>query len=227
VKSQTYTSGTTYSLVDDVGDAALANELYRPWGAGPVVSALGCHSGRLVGGYGNRVYVSDFIPVGQDTDPYPRWANPPVEEADGWAFDIGAAQTEQVLACEAGDVLYILTDVAVRYMPDMSSGAVPVWLWSPGIVGPMASCYAEQRLFWAAHDGIYTTGNREEGRGDHSRLARRVHEVAGARHHARARRAEPGAVRLLWRQVPPVRSAHRCLDARHAGALHRARCCVG
>lgn len=161
VKSTSFSSGTTYSaILDDQGSKVLTNELWRPNGTLPRLNTLASWGGRLVGGYENRVYISDFIPVSQDANPYPRFAKIAVEDADGWAFDIASSNAEPIQTIVAGDVPYIISNKQCWFMPSLAPDTPPVLITSKGGVGRKSAIYVENTLIWASHDGVYTCGDR-------------------------------------------------------------------
>src|SRR5262249_54954861 len=85
-----------------------------------------------------------------------------LEEADGWAFDIAESNAEQVLSLISGDALYVLTNENMFVMNDLSPNSDPVKVFSRGVIGRQASVWAEDALFWVAHDGIYAGVNRTQ-----------------------------------------------------------------
>jgi len=170
VTSQTYAAGVTaYSLTDNVGDAALSHALYKAGGTPPPCLAMAAVNGRLVAGGDpanpSRVSISSYLPFGKDTDPFPQFPAIPLIPADGWSFDIAPTSSEGVLWCGRGDnAAYILTNEAAYLLTNLDaplSGTPPLYkVWERGVIGRRSACWAEEALYWCAHDGIYKTQAR-------------------------------------------------------------------
>lgn len=163
-------SGTQWSIMDDTGDATLANQSYKAGGPPPSCMALAALAGRLICGGDpanpQRVSISSYNPfaanvAGGAVDPFPQFPQIALEEADGWSFDIAPTGSEQVLWIGAGDLAaYILTNEACYVMTDLSSNGRPYKVYERGVLGRRGACWAEAMLFWCAHDGIYAAENR-------------------------------------------------------------------
>lgn len=157
-------AGNTATLVDDLGVAVLSNASYKSTGTPPSANALAGMAGRLIAGGApttpNRLYISSYLPFTQSNDPFPQFPEIAVEDADGWSFDIAPSPAEGILALVAGDALYVLTNRACYVMVDLTPNAFPYQIFDRGVVGRRACCWAENRLFWAADDGIYEAANR-------------------------------------------------------------------
>lgn len=157
-------AGNTATLVDDLGVAVLSNASYKSTGTPPSATALAGMAGRLIAGGApttpNRLYISSYLPFTQSNDPFPQFPEIAVEDADGWSFDIAPSPSEGILALVAGDALYVLTNRACYVMVDLTPNAFPYQIFDRGVIGRRACCWAENRLFWAADDGIYEAANR-------------------------------------------------------------------
>jgi hypothetical protein len=173
VTTQTLTAGDilagTYRFVDTAGLTTLANAKFKPGGTPPPCNALAARAGRLiaagVGNEGHRLYISSFTAPSATSDPFPQFPQIAVEEADGWAFDIGTSNAEQIQGLVNGDALYVLTNEAVYSMFDLTApvdGRTPEFtrVFQRGSIGRRAAIYVENTLFWAAYDGIYAGRNR-------------------------------------------------------------------
>ena len=155
------TSGGSYTFTDDGGDTILSNQLYKAGGTAPILQALSAHAGRLVGGNGQRVYISSYTAPGTGgTNPIPQWPAIALEDADGWAFDIYPSSLEQIQCVNGeGDSVYILTQETVYTLSDLTPGSVPYLVYRRGALGRRACCYAENKLFWCSYDGVYQAEN--------------------------------------------------------------------
>jgi hypothetical protein len=160
---------TTYSLVDDAGDAGAANQSYRGGGPPPACTALAARAARLIAGGApatpNRLFISSYVPINTDAegttaDPFPQFPQTNIDSSDGWSFDIATTAAEQILTLENGDALYIGTNEAVYAMQDITPNSPPYQVFARGPISRQAMIWAEERLFWAAHDGIYTCRSR-------------------------------------------------------------------
>src|SRR5579871_516393 len=174
VKAQTpVTPGTTtYSIIDDTGDATLSHQLYKAGGTPPPCTAMAAVNGRIVCGGDpsnpNRVYISSYVApnsqpslFGSAGDPFPQFPAIPIIASDGWAFDIAPTAAEQVLWLGNGDrAAYIGTNEAMYVMTSLDPNSPPFKVFERGVIGRRAACWAESALFWAAHDGIYMAQNR-------------------------------------------------------------------
>jgi len=170
VTSQTYGVGvTTYSLTDNVGDAALSHALYKAGGTPPPCLAMAAVNGRLIAGGDpanpSRVSISSYLPFGKDADPFPQFPAIPLIAADGWSFDIAPTSSEGVLWCGRGDnAAYILTNEATYLLTNLDApltGTPPLYkVWERGAISRRGACWAEEALYWCAHDGIYMTQAR-------------------------------------------------------------------
>jgi hypothetical protein len=183
VTSQTYgASITTYTLIDNVGDAALSHRLYKAGGTPPPCLAMAAVNGRLLTGGDpanpNRVSISSYLPFGKDSDPFPQFPAIPLIAADGWSFDIAPTSSEGVLWCGRGDnAAYILTNEAAYLLTNLDaplSGTPPLYkIWERGVISRRAACWAEEALTWCAHDGIYRT----QGRGGAEELTKPIRRL--------------------------------------------------
>lgn len=170
VTSQTYGAGvTTYALKDNVGDAALSHSLYKAGGTPPPCTAMAAVNGRLIVGGDpanpSRVSISSYLPFGKDSDPFPQFPAIPLIAADGWSFDIAPTSSEGVLWCGRGDnAAYILTNEATYLLTNLDAplaGTPPLYkVWERGVISRRGACWAEEALYWCAHDGIYRTQAR-------------------------------------------------------------------
>jgi hypothetical protein len=158
-----------WSIADNAGDAALSHALYKAGGTPPPCTALAAVNGRLVAGGDpanpNRVNISSYLPFGQNSDPFPQFPAIPLISADGWSFDIAPTSSEGVLSCVAGDrALYILTNEATYLLTNLDApltGTPPLYkVWERGTISRRAQCWAEEALYYCAHDGIYMTEAR-------------------------------------------------------------------
>lgn len=161
VKAYIYSSGTTYSITDDVGEATLSHQSYVAGGAPPACTAMAAVNGRLIALYENRVFISSYVPFAQTTDPFPQFPDVAVLDADGWSFDIAPTAAEQGLWTGNGDrSAYILTNEACYVMTDLRPNSIPYKVFERGVISRRGACWAEEACFWAAHDGIYMARNR-------------------------------------------------------------------
>lgn len=161
VKTQTLVGGeTTWSITDDQGDGALTHDLFRPGGTPPQATCLTARAQRLIAAYQNRVYISSFIATSMSSDPYPQFPDIAVEDSDGWSFDIAPSNVEQVQFLCNGDALYIVTNEATYVMTQLEPNSPPFKIFERGAMGRRACCWAENRLFVASHDGVYSFANR-------------------------------------------------------------------
>lgn len=152
---------TTYSLTDNKGDSILSGTGWKPNGGLPKLTTLSSWGGRLFGGFQNTLYVSDFVPFGEDTDPYPKFAKLAIEEANGWQAEISPSKTsEEIIACISGDVPYILTNQRVMFLPSLFPTTTPELIYHRGVIGRNAVLYAEASLFWVGSDGVYFSSDR-------------------------------------------------------------------
>lgn len=161
VKAVTYGAGvSTYAITDDQGDSVLTHDLYKPGGTPPRCNAMAARAQRLICAYENRIYISSYIPPGLTFDPFPQFPDIPSLDADGWAFDISPSSFEQVQYLTNGDALYILTNEAAYVMTDLTPNSPPFKAFERGCLGRRAACWAENELFYAAHDGVFSIQNR-------------------------------------------------------------------
>lgn len=165
-------SGATYSIADDVGGATLSHQSYDPKGSPPAVRAMCAYHGRLITGSENRLTISDYVPAGETTDPFPQFSKIPDQEADGWAFDIAPSNVEQITSLVSGDVLYVLTNENLYLMDDVTPNAIPLKVISRGAVGPLAACWAEGMCFYIGQDGVY-----QAARADVTELSQSIRRV--------------------------------------------------
>jgi hypothetical protein len=165
----TFWISNTWSIADNVGDAALSHALYKAGGTPPPCLAMAAVNGRLITGGDpanpSRVSISSYLPFGQDTDPFPQFPAIPLIPADGWSFDIAPTSSEGVLWCGRGDnAAYILTNEATYLLTNLDaplSGTPPLYkVWERGVISRRGACWAEEALYWCAHDGIYRTQAR-------------------------------------------------------------------
>jgi hypothetical protein len=152
-------AGTTWTITDNIGQSAAANAVYNPGGPGPQTSTMCSFAGRLVAGYGTRVYISSFTPVTAASNLIPQWPPIAVQDSDGWAFDIAPTPTEQILSIVSGDAVYICTNKRVLALRSLTPGTVPFEVLNRGVIGRQAALYAEQQLIWASYDGVYAAQN--------------------------------------------------------------------
>lgn len=91
------------------------------------------------------------------SSPLPAWPPIAIEEADGWAYDVAPSAEEQITALNGdGDALYVFTNEACYVLPDLDPGSVPSLVMRRGALGNHAACYAEDAIFWASYDGVYS-----------------------------------------------------------------------
>lgn len=159
VKEVPVTPGGSYTIRDDTGKKPLVNINWIPRGTVPRATSCATFGGRIVTAYENRVTISDYTPV-DDTGTVPRFAKVPVEETDGWSFDIGPTNTDQIQALVSGDSLYILTNEKCYSMPSLEPGSIPVLVFARGCVGRDAAIYVENLLVYASNDGVYVVADR-------------------------------------------------------------------
>lgn len=175
VKAQTLTMPTaSVTFEDDIGDTIYGNAAYKAGGTQSRCNAMAARHGRLILGWENRLWISSYI--GADTaasSPMPTFPAIAIEESDGWAFDIAPANTEQIQALVNGDALYILTNEGVYAMWQVSPNSPPYQVLRRGVVSRRGAIYAEDRLFWAAWDGIYTA----QGRADAVEMTRDIRRI--------------------------------------------------
>jgi hypothetical protein len=156
----TVTSGAAYNLVDNGGVGKLANQVYVAGGVGPPCNALGAYAGRLIAGMGQRVFWSSFIPTSNTSNPFPQWPDIPLTDSDGYSYDIGPSSEQQIQVINGeGDGAYIVTQDQCWVQTDPTPGALPVFIYDRGALGRHAGCFAEERFFWAAYDGVYQAVN--------------------------------------------------------------------
>lgn len=165
----TFWSSFAWSIADNVGDAALSNQLYKAGGTPPPCIAMAAVNGRLVSGGDpanpNRVSISSYLPFGQTSDPFPQFPAVPIIAADGWSFDIAPTSSEGVLSIVRGDhAAYILTNEATYFLSNLDAplNVTPALykVWERGVMSRRGACWAEEALYWVAHDGIYMTEAR-------------------------------------------------------------------
>lgn len=169
VGATTWDGSWNWQIADNVGDNALSNQLYKAGGTPPPCTAMAAVNGRLVTAGDpanpNRVAISSYLPFGQTTDPFPQFPAIPLIAADGWSFDISPTSSEGVLWCGSGDrSAYILTNESCYLLTNLDaplSGTPPIYkVWERGTISRRGACWAEEALYWCAHDGIYTTKAR-------------------------------------------------------------------
>lgn len=172
VTSQAQTPGAGYTITDSAGVYTLSNQLYIPGGPPPACIAMCGAGGRLVAGGDPanpaRFYVSSYLAFGQDIDPFPQFPAVPSLITDGWAADLAPTAAEQILALEYGDnVVYMLSNEGCYVLASTDAplyGPPPFQeVWRKGVIGREAACWADDKLFWAAHDGVYMARNRNYG----------------------------------------------------------------
>lgn len=171
VKEIAVAPGSGYSITDDTGDATLTHALYKPGGSPPTGRAIASLGGRLIAGGDpaapNRLNVSSFVAFGQTSDPFPQFPTTPQIASDGYAYDLSPTASEQILWLGEGDrALYVATNESVFVLTDLAaplSGQTPPLyrIWGRGSMGRRAVVWAENQLFWAAHDGIYSAQGRQ------------------------------------------------------------------
>lgn len=173
VKEITNPGTGTLTITDDLGPRTLANQPYKGTGTPPPCRAMAALGGRLAAGgnpaFPNRLYISNFLPFGQDTDPFPSFPDVPVIASDGHSFDLGDSAGEGIVALVAGDkALYLLTNQAAYIMDDLSpfapigTGSVPYELIRKGVVSRRGYAWWDAGLVWCSHDGIYLARGRGE-----------------------------------------------------------------
>lgn len=155
------------TIRDTLGAKARSQAAYKAGGTPPASRALCAVGGRLLAGGDpsnpNRLSISSFLPFGQDTDPFPQFPSLPVIESDGHAFDISATASEAILWLGSGDnIAYIGTSEAMYFMPDLRPQSPVYQIARKGVMGKEAACWCENRLIWAAPDGVYVSANRGE-----------------------------------------------------------------
>lgn len=170
VKTKAVASGAAYTITDDRGASSLASTLYVAGGPPVPCVAMGARAGRLAMGGDptnpNRVSISNFVPFGQDSDPFPQFSPIPLLTSDGVAFDLGPSASEQVLWIGNGDALYIGTNEAMYGMSDLTPSGEPYKIAERGVIGRRAAIYCDLNemgagvLCWAAHDGVYLSWGR-------------------------------------------------------------------
>jgi hypothetical protein len=160
VKSNTISPGAGYTILDDQGGLTETNDKWRPNGSLPRARTMCSFGGRLVTAYENRITISDFVPQGQDTDPFPRFAPTAIEDSDGWAFDLGPGNYEQIQAAVSGDIVYLLTSHNCYLMSSLSPNTAPYRVFAKGALGRSAAIYVENALIWASNDGVYINSDR-------------------------------------------------------------------
>lgn len=162
-RTQTWSTTTTsVSLVDNLGDTVLSAQLYKAQGTPPRCAAMSSRAGRIISAYDNRLWISSFISPSKTSNPFPSFPAVALESADGWAFDVSPAKTEQIAAIINGDALYVLTNECCYSMPDVDPGSPCYTVVRRGVIGRQAAVYAEDRLFWASADGLYSATNRSQ-----------------------------------------------------------------
>lgn len=154
-------TGTVWSITDNTGSGASANQLYTAGGPFPPSTQMTAYKGRLVSIYQNQVNISSFTPVGVSTNPVPEWPPIALIAADGWSFDVSPAPTEIGYCVNGdGDALYIGTSASVRSMSDVSPDSPTFTVLRRGVIGRQAYGYYEDKFFWCAWDGIYMSSNQ-------------------------------------------------------------------
>lgn len=151
---------TTYTITDTSGKNALSNILWKQTGTYPQANTMCSHAGRLITAFGPRINIGNFLPFGQTTDPFPIFANIPLEDSDGWAFDIADSDAEQVQTVVSGDVVYVLTQSNCWSLPDLTPGSKPYKAHTRGCLGRRAAIYEENALIFCSHDGVYLIADR-------------------------------------------------------------------
>lgn len=162
----TYAQSSAYALIDPGGLAVLSNLIYKAGGVPPRCEALASFAGRLIAGYQNTIYVSNFTPTSNTSNPFPQFPDVPIETADGWSFQF-ASKAEQIQSIMAGDVVYILTNYGLRVLTDVDAplfGAPSLFkVGEYGAVSRTGAIFAEDgRLFWCSYKGIYVGKGRTE-----------------------------------------------------------------
>lgn len=165
----TFWSSFAWSIADNAGDAALSHQQYKAGGTPPPCTALAAVNGRLLSGGDsanpNRVSISSYLPFGQTSDPFPQFPAVPIISADGWSFDIAPTSSEGVLSIVRGDhAAYILTNEATYFISNLDAPLFttpPLYkVWERGVMSHRGAWWAEEALYWIAHDGIYMTEAR-------------------------------------------------------------------
>ena len=161
VKNKTYGAAvTSVQIADDLGIDTLTHELYKSQGTPPRVTCLAARSQRLIGAYENRVYVSSFTPTSASSDPYVQFPDIPINEADGWSFDISPSNIEQIQSVIDGDGLYIVSNANIYVMSDLAPNSIPYKVFNRGALGRQSCEFAESMFFVASWDGVYSVENR-------------------------------------------------------------------
>ena len=156
-------SGTTWSITDNTGANPNANQTYQAGGPMPPATQMTAMAGRIAIIYQNQVSISNFTPVGVDTNPIPQWPPIAIETANGWSYDVSPAPTELGYAIDGtGDALYIGTSEMIRSMSDLSPNSPPFVIMRHGVVGRQAYGFFEQAFFWASYDGVYMAINQSQ-----------------------------------------------------------------
>lgn len=172
VKAIAQTPGGAFSVTDDQGIFTLTNQLYVPGGSPPACITMCAAGGRLIaaGDPANpaRFSVSSYLAFGSDTDPFPQFPAIPTLITDGWSADLAPTSAEQILWCGYGDsIVYMISNEGCYALASTDAplyGPPPFQeVWHRGVIGRQAACWAEDRLFWAAHDGVYMARNRSYG----------------------------------------------------------------
>jgi hypothetical protein len=155
----TTTTSTTFE--DSLGVQALGKPIYKPGGIRSQCRAMAARGSRLVLAYEHRVYISSYVGAATSTtDPVPQFPDIAVDDSDGWAYDIAPSSAEQVQCLVNGDALYVLSNEAVYALFTLTPNSTPYQIWRRGALGRRAALYAEDRLWWAASDGLYTSQGR-------------------------------------------------------------------
>jgi hypothetical protein len=155
------TTTTTALIADGQGNRALSSLLYKAVGTQGRCNAMAARHGRLILGWENRLFISSY--EGADTsasEPYPQFPAIALTDDDGWAFDVAPANTEQIQQIVDGDALYVITNERVRAMWQVSPNSPIYHVWGRGAVSRRGAIYAEDRLYWAAWDGVYSVQGR-------------------------------------------------------------------
>ena len=161
VKSLVYGAGVTvYSITDDTGNDTNTHDIYIAGGTAPSFNALTARAQRLIGAYENRIYISSFVPTAAATSPYPQFPDIPIDDSSGWTFDVAPSSLEQIQWIGNGDALYTLSNESSAVMTQLEPGSVPAKPFERGAMGRRAAAWAEQEMFFASHDGVYTIYNR-------------------------------------------------------------------
>lgn len=169
VGATTWDGSYNWSIADNAGDAALSHAQYKAGGTPPPCVALAAVNGRLVAGGDpanpNRISISSYLPFGATSDPFPQFPAVPIIAADGWSFDIAPTSSEGVLSIVRGDhAAYILTNEATYFLSNLDAPLFttpPLYkVWERGVMSRRGAVWAEEALYWVAHDGIYMTEAR-------------------------------------------------------------------